>query len=198
AAQKQSIIDFDFNQTYPISSILLFTKSNEEYFRKLEIEVATDSIWSDSKWIYHYQTVLSTYISSDDFAPIQLNKRAAEKIRLKIFNDDNEPINFESVQVLGPQYRLILKVKDMDASHYLLYGNKNLKAPVYDLINFKSRIPDQLDKLNLAAVEKGSITSLESNNNTVKPKLWLWVILISIVVLLFYFSFKLIKQDFKK
>ena len=197
--QKISLIEFNLDNSYPIESILLFSKSNEEFFRKLEVEIATDSIWSDAKWTYNYIPVTSTFISSDDFEPIYLNDRSAKRIRVKVFNQDDEPINFESVQVFGPQYRLILKVKNQEAFHYLLYGNKQLNAPVYDLVNFRSSIPNNLDKLTLSAVEKGNITSLDNKKAVaVQPKIWLWGILISIVVLLFYFSIKLIKQDYKQ
>jgi hypothetical protein len=70
-----------------------------------------------------------------------------------------------------------------------------VQAPVYDLINFKNKIPTELENLNLGSEMKGDIVHEEAYVPIVQKKSWLWLVLIAMVLLLSYFSIKMLKQE---
>jgi hypothetical protein len=194
-AKKETVVDFELDEVLPVKSIQLFAKTHTDYFRNTLLEYAKDSVLSDSKWSYIYSPVLQSYISSDDYDPIKFSEIQAKKFRLRIFNNDNEPIKLESVQVFGPKHKLIIRLNNFAANYYLFYGNKMVQAPVYDLINFKNKIPTELENLNLGPEMKGDIVHEEADVPIVQKKSWLWLVLIAMVLLLSYFSIKMLKQD---
>jgi hypothetical protein len=193
--KKETIIDFELDEVLPVQSIQLFIKTQTDFFRNTLLEYSSDSVFVDSKWNYIYTPLIHSYISSDDYAPIKFGELRAKKFRLRIFNDDNEPIKLESVQVFGPKHKLIVRLNNLAANYYLFYGNKMVQAPVYDLINFKNKIPTELENLNLGPEMKGDIVHEEADVPIVQKKSWLWLVLIAMVLLLSYFSIKMLKQE---
>ncbi len=194
-AKKETVVEFELDEILPVNSIQLFAKTNTDYFRNTKLEYAIDSVYSDAKWTDVFNPLLQSYISSDDYEPIKFNEVLAKKFRLKIYNNDNEPIKLESVQVFGPQHKLVIRLDNKNANYYLFYGNKMVQAPVYDLLNFKSKIPADLENLNLGPELKGDIVQEVTEVPIVQKKSWLWVVLVAMVLLLSYFSLKMLKQE---
>jgi hypothetical protein len=193
--KNETVVDFELDEVLPVHSIQLFIKTQTDYFRNTLLEYANDSVFVDSKWNYVYTPLMHSYISSDDYSPIKFGELRTKKFRLRIFNNDNEPIKFESVQVFGPKYKLVVRLNNLAANYYLFYGNKLVPAPIYDLINFKSKIPSDLESLGLGQELKGDIVHEEIEVPIAQEKRWLWLILIAMVLLLSYFSFKMLKQE---
>jgi hypothetical protein len=192
---KESILEFSLDRALPVKSMLLFSKTHSDYFRKIIIEYSNDSVNSDSKWEQLFQPIVLAYISSDDYEPIDFETVKAKNFRIRVYNDDNDPVKFENIQLFGPQHKLILRFNDIDADYFLYYGNESLSFPVFDIENFTSKIPKDLEKLFLGPEILGDFAFEQPVQDLFQKKIWLWSVLISLFLLLAFFTFRMLKQE---
>ena len=88
---------------------------------------------------------------------------------------------------------LIARFTD-DATYFLTYGNKKAVRPHYDIERFADNIPEVLTTLELGSElriekEEGRLTE-----PLFKSKKWLWAIMTVIILLLGWFSVKMISK----
>jgi hypothetical protein len=81
------------------------------------------------------------------------------------------------------------------ADYYLVYGNKNAEQTNFDLTHFIEKIPANLSEISLGTEQ---IIPQKSENLT-KPlfenKMWLWLIMGIIILLLGFFTLKMMKKE---
>ena len=91
-------------------------------------------------------------------------------------------------------HELIVRFTDQ-ASYYLTYGNKRADRPNYDIEHFSNNIPKTLTALNLGGeltIEKDAVSTTDP---LFKNKIWLWIVITIIILLLGWFSVELIKKN---
>ncbi len=189
---KKSIIEIELKSIFPISEISFTAKDKYDYYRPITIQVATDSIKSQNKWTYIYYNVYSGILSSFEDQEFSFNTFFAKKIKIIIDNNDNEPLQIDRVKVKGNVFELTTRF-DEEAKYFLVYGNRNVSSPIYDLENFKNKIPTALSYLSL-----GNEELISQNQNNTSPlfenKLWLWIIMIVLILLIGWFSLSMIRK----
>lgn len=83
-------------------------------------------------------------------------------------------------------------------NYYIYFGDSTATAPKYDLQFFKDTLEKNTVSLLTGNIEKNTdikITSKESSSNN---SVMLWVIIIAVLLVLSFFTFKMIKEMDKK
>ncbi len=115
------------------------------------------------------------------------------RLLLIVDNKDNIPLALQSATASGLHTSVTAYLET--GKHYTLYfGDSVAIAPSYDLEFFNDSIGNNIQPLGLKNIEKikpGTAVKKEANNN---GKWLLWSIIISVLLLLLYFSLRMIKD----
>lgn len=193
--ENESIIDFNIDQKVPISNIDIKISSDLDYQREFKLEYLADSFKTEKGWKYKYLSLQNSYLSSLEKNNFNFSEIKADKFRIIIFNHDNQAINITSINLKGANYKLTARF-NIDAPKYVLsFGDKQLKKPIYDIVNFKSNIPKNITKLNLGFTKTISNKHKENVSPIFENEKWLWAILIVIIAILGWFTFSMLKKS---
>lgn len=132
-------------------------------------------------------------MSSIEESSFRFKSRLLQKLKIIISDGDNEPLSINAAETKGYVHELLGRFTQ-PAEFFLVYGNdKPIKAN-YDIAKFENTIPKKSIELKLMEpqlIEKAA-------TNTVSPlfenKLWLWLIMGLIILVLGYFSLKMIQK----
>lgn len=189
---KQTIIETELISVYPVSSVKITVKDRNDYYRYVRIETASDSIKTQNKWDYIYYTVYSGVLSSFEEQKLNFESVFAKKIKIIVNNNDNEPLQYGNIEVKGNVFELTARF-DKEADYFLVYGNKNSVLPKYDLENFNDKIPSALSYLSLGN-EAPILRDQSVSSPLFENKLWLWLIMFVIILLIGWFSLSMIRK----
>jgi hypothetical protein len=191
---KQTEINVELPLAVPVNYIKINISQKYDYYRPVTISYVADSFKTEKGWHYTYTTLAyGTLQSSGDNVFDIRNGVTARKLKIFIYNQDNQPLTISSVDVKGYMNSLIARFTS-EGTYFLLYGNAAATAPEYDLSRFSDKIPTALTTLQLGKeqlVEKQNI-------NTTEPlfsnKIWLWALMAIIICTLGRFSFKMLSK----
>lgn len=191
---KQSIIRIDLPEKVPVCNLQIHVKDTVDYFRRVTVKYITDSVKTEKSWLKNYETLTNTTLSSMEKSRIKFDNTVLKNIYIAIENQDNMPLNIDSVSISGNIYYLIARFGNPDASYSLYYGNDNAKMPVYDIEHFREKIPETLTEVSLGKKivlkeQPAPITKALFENEWI-----LWSIIILIIITLGWFSLKMLKQ----
>ena len=191
-----NVSEFEIQMTHqvPASSVAISVNNNYDYYRPIVIEYLSDSLKTEKGWKYRYSELTRGTISSFENNRFDFRSTLLKKLRIKIYHQDNEPLKVTSFEVGGFPYEMIARF-DEPATYYLFYGSENSKKPSYDLQYFKSKTPEEIPSLSLGAEEKIEQKKSTPKEPFIKNKLWLWLVMIIIIAILGWFTFKMIKTD---
>ena len=192
---KQTEIDFELQMPVPVSFLKLEVKDSFDYYRPFIIKYLTDSIKTEQGWKYNYSTLTSGTLNSIDKNGFNFSSTTVQKLKIIINNADNQPLTIDSIQVKGVEHELLVRFTEQ-ATYYLTYGNKSATSPVYDINRFADKVPVELTTLNLGdeqLIEKREIPLTEP---LFKNKTWLWLIMGLIIIVLGWFSIRMMKNNF--
>ena len=199
---KNSVITFSLPYKIPIYSLILNIEKNDAFSRPIEIKYLVDSVKIEKGWVKNYETFyygkIIYYGAKDlDFSFSNNDVIWAKDFQIIIENQDNAPITVKSVNAISPKYFIYFKPKN-EENYFLFYGNKNSSLPEYDL----KLIEDKVFKLSKS---DASLSNEEKLPKKVKPakeplfknKGWLWGVMILIICILGFFSYRMLstKQE---
>ena len=138
-----------------------------------------------------YDFIWSGYIHSQQNNDIFCNNVKAKNIVITIENEDNTAVNFKKINVYGLPFSIVFNAKNLN-DYFLFYGNPGLLQPNYDLQYFKAQIPNHLNTLTL---QKEELLQKIVPENKSDYNLFLYLILAIIVIVLLFFSFKMLKES---
>jgi len=190
---KQSILDVELESFAPVNKLKINVKSKTDFYRPITIKYLSDSVKTEKGWRYNYSTLMSGTLNSVEKNEFTFNSALLQKLKIIIDNQDNEPLEIESVEVQGYVHKLVARFIE-PATYYLTYGNKQVARPKYDIERFTEKIPSSLTELKLGtevSIEKSEPKKLEP---LFKNKNWLWAIMTIVIVLLGWFTLKMMKQ----
>lgn len=190
---KKTIIDFNLEQPVPVSFIEINVENDYDYYRNITVQYLADSTKTEKEWKYNYRNLSSSILNSIEPNVIKFRSKIVQKIRLVIDNQDNQPLTINQVLVKGYKHHLIARFSE-PANYFLAFGNPKAKKPNYDIDNFTNNIPSLLDELKLGPIEKIDKTPLPKQEPLFKNKLWLYGIMGVIILLLGWFSLKMIQS----
>jgi hypothetical protein len=190
-AQKTSI-EIDLKSTVAVSSIQIKVKDTFDYYRPISIQYVVDSIKTEQGYNYIYENLTTGTLNSIEKNELKFDSAILKKLKISIFNQDNEPLNIETIAVRGTIHELLVRFTE-PAVYFLTYGNKKATKPNYDIERFDSKIPDTLTALTLGNEQK--IDKKESTTAPLfKNKIWLWLLMGTIILVLGWFSVKMMRK----
>ena len=176
----------------PVSKLTIDIASDRDFYRTFMLEALLDSVQGQNGWLKSYDVLYTGHLTSLQPNTFGFTYELTQELRFTISNEDNSPLKIEGVSVYYPAVTLVAQI--VSENNYLVYGNKNARKPSYDLVYFTEKIPQQKQSAQL-----GSET-YQVLPETVAPPLltntlWLWVILVFAVIILGYFTLRMMKQS---
>ena len=190
---KQTVIDVHLEEPVPVSMLNIDVKTTFDYFRPITIKYVTDSIKTEQGWHYNYNTLFTGTLSSFEENTFTFNSTILQKLKIIIRNHDNEPLQINTLSAKGYTHELIARFTK-PATYYLTYGNTNAHKPNYDLNHSKTTIPEQLTSLSLKKRQPIDKKESKAIEPLFKNKAWLWGIMVLIILVLGWFTLKMIQK----
>lgn len=172
--------------------------SNDNYYRDFKLEYLTDSVLVNNKWIYNYvpltsEQIISSIQSNEYLLPGKIVKR----LRLTIFNNDNEPLKITQIQTKICKKILLAKFKNQ-TKYSVFYGKSQINEPNYDLLKFADNIPSEIPNYQLANEEAQFFESTNQESPKIDfSKWWLWIVMLLISLALGFGAYKMLKETKK-
>jgi hypothetical protein len=191
---KQTEIDIAFEQPVRADKIKIGTLDTFDFYRPITIKYLRDSIKTEKGWQYSYGTLTSGIFNSIQANEFAFSSATLQKLKVVIDNGNNMPITIDSIVVTGHVHSLMARFTNK-GRYFLTYGNKQAIEPYYDITRFVNNIPETPSILELGeeiALKKENIsapTPLFQNKN------WLWAIMIITMVLLGWFTLRMMKGN---
>jgi hypothetical protein len=175
------------------SRIRIVVSDKIDYYRPLSIKYLSDSIKTEQGWKYIYSTLTSGTLNSIEKNEFEFNSTTVQKLKIFIQNQDNQSLTIDTIEVKGYVHELVARFADK-ATYFLAYGNTNAELPQYDIDRFTENIP-----VSLTSLEPGNEMIIERDDVPVtdplfKNKKWLWAIIVVIILLLGWFSVRMMRK----
>jgi hypothetical protein len=190
---KQTVINIDLRAAVPVSNLEVYVKDTFDYYRPVTIKYLFDSIRTEKGWKYNYNTLMSGTLSSVENNDFSFNSTILQKLKIIIANQDNEPLQIDSLVVKGYVHKLIVRFT-VPATYYLTYGNNQASNPAYDIDRFTGKIPTILTALKLGEEQLIEKERIQETEPLFQNKIWLWTTITIIIILLGWFSLRMIRQ----
>ena len=190
---KQTEIDVELKMPVPISHLKIVVSDTFDYYRPITIKYLSDSVKTEKGWLYNYRTLTSGTLNSIEKSGFNFKSTTIQKLKIVIHNGANQPLEIDEIQVKGYLHELVARFTEK-ATYFLTYGNQSVSKPNYDINHFANKIPNSLTKLEL-----GEELILDKEETIVaeplfKNKAWLWAVMSFIILLLGWFSLKMIRK----
>ncbi len=190
---RRSEIIVDLHYAVPVSFIGIKVRDTFDYFRPISIMYLSDSIQTEHGWISNFNALLEDTLNSFESPNFKFTSTKMQRIKLLIDNQDNQPLQFDSILIKGYEHELIARfTKPM--SSYLYYGNREAKSPFYDIDRFKDKIPNELKPLKLGDEQTVGKSPDEISGPFIKNKIWLWLIMALVMIFLGWLTLQMIKN----
>jgi hypothetical protein len=191
--EKRSELNVTLYNKVPASSIHIHVNRDFDYYRPFTLQYLSDSIHTEKGWKYNYKDLTQETLSSFGDNNYTFKSTILKNIKIVIDNQDNEPLRIDSVSVKGCVHELAIRFTE-PATYYLTYGNPAAHKPRYEIERFTSKIPDTVSALRLGDEQIIEKDPFPVNKPLFENKLWLWSLLITIIIILGWFSIKMIKS----
>ena len=194
---KETKIAIDLPYAVPVNTIQFFVKKDFDYFRSVSVLYRADSAKVGDNWQYDDIPLFSGSLQSKQENILQASNTITQKLIVLVGNQDNRPLTIDSIKVSGSPYKLVAYFTDTISQYVLRYGDPALHAPQYDIEHFKSNAPSYITPLTLGEATQISSYNAEEQSSVIN-KVWLWIVMIVLVILLGFFAFKMMKKVDKK
>ncbi len=189
--EKQTVCLIVLPKPLPVSLVQFYIQDTIDFIRTARIQAIPwpekNTGTDEEKFI----NITAGTLNSFDKQQFELDEIITQRIKIIISNNDNAPLTIDSIILKSSKKLLITRVPE--ASTYLMmYGNKALAAPQYDLaeVLLKMQLPDF-----------GNVTvGAEERNLPEKPKswwesnTWLYALMGLIMVMLGGFTLKMMRR----
>jgi hypothetical protein len=180
----------ELKEKVPVSSFTLKTSSSIDFVRPIEIKALTDSFETEKGMRYTYSEVYRGMFSSLKENKFNISPTLAKSFRINITNYNDAPISIDQIEVAGHPCYITTRL-DKQAKYYLVYGNKNVSSPRYDLALIKEQRPKDAPFVDLGTVTKHHVDEVIIPE---KDRSWiLWSVMAVAIVLLGGFTLKMMK-----
>jgi hypothetical protein len=193
--EKTSELILDLQDNYIVSSISLKSNSKTDFYRNINIYRSAGAYHTPKGDEEAWQMVNSGVVISGDENIFSLGNAQSGKLKIEVINYDNQPVNLDVIKVYSEKTRLTAKLP-AGGDLYLAYGKENAQAPVYDLVHFRDRIPSSLNSVNTGSENlRAAITLSASSEPLIKNKMWLWLVMGCVILLIGYFALSMLRKE---
>lgn len=194
--KKQTIIQVNLNEIVPVNSLNIKVSNDFDFYRNMTLEFLTDSIKTAAGWEYRYKKiprrVIHSYEAENEY--FLAKPVVTDRLRITTYNQDNPPLDVSGIEVKAAVYSLTARFTEA-ADYQLVYGNSALGFPSYDIARFQKNIPKNLTALILGeAIKNPNIKTPEVVSPLLKNKAWLWGIMGLIILVLGWFTLRMMKN----
>ncbi|PCJ67558.1 MAG: hypothetical protein COA58_00030 [Bacteroidetes bacterium] len=190
---KKSILEISLKEKYPVSSVQLLTKATIDFVRPITISALVDSFKTDKGWKYNYRNVYNGTFSTWESGEFTFSPFKTSKLRVTIENGDNAAIDIDVSYVRGYKHTITARFNSPSYNYQFVYGNAYVGIPDYDISLFRDRIPTSLNTVELGPIEYKKIAPPTEPKE--ESKLWLWVIMGVVILVLGVFTLKMMKNS---
>lgn len=190
---KKTIIELDLATTVPISYLKINVRDTFDYYRPISIQYLADSTKTEKGWLYNYRTLKSAILGSLEENEFKFNSTILKKLKVVINNHDNPPLTVDSIYAKGYVHELVARFTE-PATYHLTYGNPNARQARYDIGLFTKNIPETIPTLTLGDEQPIDKITAAAVEPLFKNKTWLWAVMVVIILLLGWFSLKMMKK----
>lgn len=171
---------------------LVFNIEGPSYFlRKAEV-MTEKTIKKKRKTVNYQQTVAAVELSSFSDNTVYFDKQPLREFTVHIYNNDNAPLNIKSIETY--QLNTYLTAELSAGKQYILrFGNKDTRAPVYDLRYFVDSIPKNRINVLTKSLTKIQHKDSEKEEGSV-PKLLVWVVLSVVICFLAFMTYRMVRE----
>ena len=198
--EKKSYIYLDLNKKYPLEEVSFDVSDTIEYSRKVTIEIADDTHLKNGQpiWYFHQGGFIRSFENKNGHFSFTLHSRnqysnSFQKLKITIENNDNIPLRLSNFQAKYHPLEIVARFPK-DGDYMLYYGGKNEKSAVYDVEEFRDKIPKNLANISLGNAEKLIVDKQKINENPTKNKYLLWTVMLVIMLLLGWQTAKMMKK----
>lgn len=192
SANKFSYVNLIFNEPYKIGKLQLFMSGASFYERNV---VFKDGYYDADK--NPAIGIVSSKSNNTFFMNLFMKKEKVDTLNFTIQNNDNPPLKIDSVKAYQNAYALFAYLK-AGQKYKLMFGNDSLAAPVYDISAFSDSIKNAtLLPTNEITENQMAKTETKTTKSSLS-KIWLWTAIISVLLLLLYFTSNMLKQINKR
>jgi len=191
---KQTEIDIELQMPVPISYLKININESFDYYRPITIKYLNDSTKTEQGWKYNYNTLASGTLNSVEKNEFKCSSKTVQKLKILIHNQDNQPLTIDTINVMGYEHEILARFTDQ-ATYFLTYGNKIAARPNYDIDRFADKIPLTLTTLDIGKeliIEKAQVSETAP---LFKNKTWLWGIISLTILVLGWFTTKMMRKE---
>jgi hypothetical protein len=197
--KKQTVVTIRLD-TARLMDKLELTISGQPFYHRQATLYETGTRLNKKKKSEPYENyVQSVELTSTHASTVQLEGVKFQNLMLVIENNDNPPLQIDSVTALQlNRYATAWLKKGM--AYKLKIGRAGMYAPVYDLGFFRDSIPNRPMILQPTGIRFISQSKPESSSSIFGNKQMIWVAIILVAIVLGYMSVKMIgeKADTEK
>lgn len=192
---KRTIVSVHLKDSVPVSRIIIPVDSEIDYYRRVHLKTVKDSITIENHTRYHYVSLGTYDISSYKENEIYMENVCVDNLIFEIENMDNLPVPVGEIRVSGNPVQLKARFPSEKLQYVLAIGNDMAHTPQYDIAGFKNNIPE-----SPALLTVGNFKDIEKEGEIKKtpvlpfPKYVLWIILIAVIIILGFFTSKMLKK----
>ena len=191
--EKTSELVVEFPYNYRIDHISVKSNTIKNFYRNINLYRSGGVIHTPKGNKENWYIINTSIFSSIENNAINCNNEQIQRLKIEIINYDDEPVEISEIKAFAENCHLIANLPVSD-NIYLSYGKANDNAPTYDLIHFKEKIPATISETNYGT-EEVSMPPKATKNTLIKNKNWLWVAMSSIILLIGFFSLKMLKKE---
>ena len=197
-ASKHTIIDVKLPEILLLGKVAIHPATTYDYYRSVKIlqnETTDDTYLSN---------VAKGVLNSKGNNTYTFSSQLFKHLQIDIDKQDNTPLAISEITLFPITYKLTVRFPDTAHHYFLVYGKPNDIAPQYDITHFVKNIPKQLPSIhynetveyvkNQSITVTTSVTKTPTNGTFVSAKPLLWAIMGIVVLLIFVFSVKMIKN----
>ena len=197
-ASKHTIIDVKLPEILLLGKVAIHPATIYDYYRSVKIlqNETTDDTYLSS--------VVKGVLDSKGNNTYTFAPQLFKHLQIDIDNQDNTPLSISKITLFPITYKLTARFPDMAHHYFLVYGKANDIVPQYDITHFVKHIPKQLPSIhynetveyvkNQPITATSSVTKSPTNGTETSAKPLLWAIMGIVVLLIFVFSAKMMKN----
>lgn len=184
-----TIVQISFNQPQYIDKILFEISEPENYLRKAEIAKKDSTTGKRIRLQFYDQNQKDFYLCSDSSNELFLSRYYAKNLFLIVTNNDDNPLIFSDITAYQ-QKEYIVAYLEANKKYTMLFGNKNVPAPIYDLKFFKNNIPATCDIIEVTNIKQLTDNHNDTKTVHIKP-IYLWIVFLIVIIILAIISVKM-------
>jgi len=191
--EKQSLIKLKYDENELINKVAFKIEGPQFYYRNAQIQVQDSFLNKRNEYEYIFRTIAEVVLSSNTVNTFYINSLSTNALYLRISNRDDQALKIKSVETEQLNHYLVCNLKASE-KYKLLFGNKKLQAPEYDIKYFSEKIPKELVLIKPSGIKSTGIKDSKQSKGLFLDIKFIWFAIILVVALLLFMISKMLKD----